>query len=154
MLIIRFAFAAFILLPLPALAQPSEPAAIVAALLKLDTKGDWTPTFANEPTPAMQRYFTPAFNAAWRKAMKHNADYPVFDADPLTGAQNSGGPIVQSIEANAQGTVTAKITYKAAPAIQISVLYVMVRDGAHWRIDDIIYSDNCPALRAVLGGSR
>ena len=151
---LRFAFVAIVLSTLPALAQPNGPAATIAALLKLDTKGDWTPIFANEPTPAMQRYFTPAFNAAWRKAMKHNADYPVFDADPLTGAQNTGGPIVQSIEANARGTVTAKMTYKAAPAIQVSVSYLMVRDGAHWRIDDVIYRDNRPSLRAVLGGSR
>ena len=154
MLITRFAFAAFILVPLPALAQTSGPAATVAALLRLDSKGDWTPTFANEPTPAMQRFFTPAFNAAWRKAMKHNADYAVFDADPLTGAQNSGGPIMQSIEAKAQGMVTAKIAYKAAPTIEISVSYVMVRDGAHWQIDDIIYPEDRPALRAVLRGSQ
>ena len=154
MLITRFAFAAFILVPLPVLAQSSDPAATVAALLKLDTKGDWTPIFANEPTPAMLRFFTSGFNVAWRKAMKYNVDYPVFDADPLTGAQASGGPIVQSIDANAQGMVTAKITYKAAPAIQISVLYLMVRDGAHWRIDDVIYPDGRPALRAVIGGSR
>ena len=94
MLTLRLALTACVLVPLPAAAQSSDPAATVAALIKLDTKGDWTPTFANEPTSAMQRFFTPAFNAAWHKAMKHNTDYPVFDADPLTGAQASGAPIL------------------------------------------------------------
>ena len=43
------------------------------------------------PTPLMRRYFSPAFNQAWAGAMKRNKDFPVFDADPLTGEQNGGG---------------------------------------------------------------
>ncbi|MFM9975406.1 MAG: hypothetical protein ACKVON_12640 [Beijerinckiaceae bacterium] len=154
MFILRLALAVCVLAPLPAVAQSNDPAATVAALIKLDTKGDWTPVFANEPTPTMRRFFTPAFNVAWRKAMKHNTDYPVFDADPLTGAQASGAPILKSISADLQGVVTAIIASREMPALQVSVRFVMVREGSGWRIDDIEYPDNRPALRAALGMSR
>ena len=154
MLIIRLALAACVLAPLPAVAQASEPAATITALIKLDSKGDWSPIFANEPTATMQRFFTPGFNAAWRAAMQHNKDYPVFDGDPLTGAQGSGGPILKSITTDPQGFVTAIVAYKDMPAVQGMIRYVMVHDGARWRIDDIVYPDSRPSLRAVLGSSR
>ena len=32
--------------------------------------------------------------------------------------------------------------------------YVMARDGAHWRIDDIVYPDSRPSLRAMLASAR
>ena len=117
MLTIRLALAASLVATLPVAAQGSEPAATVTALIQLDTKGDWTPIFANEPTAVMQRFFTPAFNAAWRAAMKHNTDYPVFDGDPLTGAQASGGPVLKTISADPQGVVTATIAYRDMPTI-------------------------------------
>ena len=101
-----------------------------------------------------QRFFTPAFNAAWRTAMLHNTDYPVFDGDPLTGAQGSGGPILKSFSADPQGIVTAIVAYKDMPAVQGMIRYVMVHDGARWRIDDIVYPDSRPSLRAVLGRSQ
>ena len=154
MLTIRLALAACVLAPLPAVAQTSEPAAIITALIKLDSKGDWTPIFANEPTATMQRFFTPGFNTAWRAAMQHNTDYPVFDGDPLTGAQGSGGPILKSLSANPQGVVTAIVAYRDMPAVQGMIRYVMVRDGTRWQIDDIVYPDSSPTLRAVLGSSR
>ena len=151
---IRLALAACVLAPLPVVAQASGPAATLAALIKLDSKGDWTPIFANEPTATMQRFFTPAFNTAWRAAMLHNKDYPVFDGDPLTGAQGSGGPILKSLSADQQGVVTAIVAYRDMPAIQASIRYVMVRDGTRWQIDDIVYLDSRPTLRAVLASTR
>ena len=154
MLTIRLAFAASLFATLPVAAQNSEPAATVTALIQLDTKGDWTPIFANEPTAVMRRFFTPAFNAAWRTAMTHNTDYPVFDADPLTGAQASGGPVLKTISADPQRVVAVTIVYRDMPAVQASIRYVMVRDGTRWRVDDIAYPDNLPSLRAVFAKSR
>ena len=151
---IRTALAACVILALPVAAQDSEPVATITALIKLDSKGDWTPIFANEPTATMQRFFTPAFNAAWREAMLHNTDYPVFDGDPLTGAQGSGTPILKSLSADQQGVVTANVAYRDMPAVQVMIRYVMVHEGAHWRIDDIVYPDSRPSLRAVLEESQ
>ena len=155
MLTIRLALAACVFLaPLPSMAQTSEPATTITALIKLDSKGDWTPIFANEPTATMQRFFTPGFNAAWRAAMQHNKDYPVFDSDPLTGAQGSGGPILKSTAADPHGVVTAIVASRDIPAVQVMIRYVMVRAGERWQIDDIVYPNSRPSLRAVLGNER
>ena len=85
------------MLACPALAADSVPTESVKALAALDNNGGWRPIFDNTPTPLMRRYFSPAFNQAWAAAMKHNKDFPVFDADPLTGQQNGGG--IKSVSA-------------------------------------------------------
>ena len=75
----------------PPFAADPVPIASVKALAALDNNGGRRPIFDDTPTSLMRRYFSPPFNQAWTAAMKHNKEFPVFDADPLTGEQNGGG---------------------------------------------------------------
>ena len=93
-----------------AFAADSVPIDSVKALAALDNNGGWRPIFDNTPTALMRRYFSPAFNQAWAAAMKHNKDFPVFDADPLTGEQNGGGINSFSAKMEAPNRVAAKMT--------------------------------------------
>ena len=81
-----------------AMAADSVPIKSVKALAALDNNGGWPPIFDNTPTVLMRRYFSPTLNQAWAAAMKHNKEFPVFDADPLTGVQNGGGSRVRLCE--------------------------------------------------------
>lgn len=145
-----FLFALVVALAAPTFARADDPAARVRDLVKLDTKGDWTPIFDNKPTALMRANFSPAFNEAWETAMKRNSEFPVFDADPLTGVQSSGGALVL-VEAKMEGTnVVATIARKDAPAAKRKVVFVMepFADGK-WLIGDILYPDNT-SLRTIL----
>ena len=131
-----------------AFAAESVPIESVKALAALDNNGGWRPIFDNTPTPLMRRYFAPAFNQAWAAAMKHNKDFPVFDADPLTGEQNGGG--IKSVSANleAPNRVAAKMTLHDGS--ERSVEFLMIHSAAgEWFINDIIYPHQ-NSLRVVL----
>jgi hypothetical protein len=132
----------------PALAVDSVPIESVKALAALDNNGGWRPIFDNTPTPLMRRYFSPPFNQAWTAAMKHNKDFPVFDADPLTGEQNGGG--IKSVSAKMDGPsrVVAKMTLNDGS--ERSVVFLMLHSAAgEWFINDIIYPHQ-NSLRVVL----
>ena len=132
----------------PAFAADSVPIASVKALAPLDNNGGWRPIFDNTPTPLMRRYFSPPFNQAWTTAMKHNKDFPVFDADPLTGGQNGGG--IKSVSAKMDGPnrVVAKMTLHDGS--ERSVEFLMIHSAAgEWFINDIIYPHQ-KSLRVVL----
>jgi hypothetical protein len=116
----------------------------VKALAALDNNGGWRPIFDNTPTPLMRRYFSPTFNQAWAAAMKHNKDFPVFDADPLTGEQNGGG--IKSV--SAPNRVAATMTLHDGS--ERSVVFLMLHSAAgEWFINDIIYPHQ-KSLRVVL----
>jgi hypothetical protein len=125
-----------------------DPIADIKALAALDTQGGWRPIFDNTPTPIMRKYFSSAFNLAWAKAMKHNKDFPVFDADPLTGVQSGGG--IEALTAHMEGPnlVVANMALRGAPGQ--SVKFLVIRSAAgDWLIDDIIYPER-KSLRVIL----
>ena len=132
----------------PAVAADSVPIESVKALAALDNNGGWRPIFDNTPTLLMRRYFSPAFNQAWAAAMKHNKDFPVFDADPLTGEQNGGGIKSVSAKMEAPNRVAATMTLKDGS--ERSVVFLMLHSAAgEWFINDIIYPHQ-KSLRVVL----
>ena len=131
-----------------AFAADSVPIKSVKALALLDNNGSWRPIFDNTPTPLMRRYFSPAFNQAWAAAMKHNKDFPVFDADPLTGEQNGGGIKSVSATMEAPNRVAAKMTLHDGS--ERSVEFLMIHSAAgEWFINDVIYPHQ-KSLRVVL----
>jgi hypothetical protein len=135
----------------PALAADSVPIASVKALAALDNNGGWRPIFDNTPTPLMRRYFSPPFNQAWTAAMKHNKEFPVFDADPLTGEQNGGG--IKSVSAKMDGPNRVAATMTLNDGSERSVVFVMLHSAAdEWFINDIIYPHQ-KSLRVVLDGA-
>src|SRR3984957_9967258 len=132
----------------PALAVDSVPIESVNALAALDNNGGWRPIFDNTPTPLMRRYFSPPFNQAWTAAMKHNKDFPVFDADPLTGEQNGGG--IKSVSAKMDGPSRVAATMTLNDGSERSVVFLMLHSAAdEWFINDIIYPHQ-KSLRVVL----
>jgi len=131
-----------------ALAAEGTPIANLKALAALDTQGGWRPIFDNTPTPIMRKYFSSAFNQAWAKAMKHNKEFPVFDADPLTGVQGGGG--IEAFTARMEGPnlVAATMALRDGPARPVE--FLMIRSAAgDWLIDDIIYPQR-KSLRVIL----
>jgi hypothetical protein len=132
----------------PSFAADSVPIESVKALTALDNNGGWPPIFDNTPTVLMRRYFSPPFNQAWAAAMKHNKEFPVFDADPLTGVQNGGGIKSVSAKMEAPNRVTATMTLNDGS--KRSVVFMMLRTSAgEWFINDIVYP-NQKSLRVVL----
>jgi hypothetical protein len=131
-----------------AFAAESVPIESVKALAALDNNGGWRPIFDNTPTPLMRRYFAPAFNQAWAAAMKHNKDFPVFDADPLTGEQNGGGIKSVSATMEAPNRVSAKMTLHDGSERLVEFLMIHSAAG-EWFINDIIYPHQ-KSLRVVL----
>ena len=136
-----------------ACAAPLDPIERVKALVALDTRGEWAPIFDNQPTPIMARNFSPAFNAAWAAAMKRNKEFPVFDADPLTGVQSDGGALVVASATLDGGNVVAVIARKDVPSAKRRVTFVMEPFGnGEWLIGDILYPDGS-SLRAILAAA-
>jgi hypothetical protein len=119
------------------------------ALAALDKNGGWRPIFDNTPTPIMRKYFSSAFNQAWASAMKHNKDFPVFDADPLTGEQNGGG--IKALTAQMEGPSRVAANVRLHDGSERSVEFLMIHSpSGEWLINDIIYPHQ-KSLRAVLG---
>jgi hypothetical protein len=132
----------------PSFAADSVPIESVKALAALDNNGGWPPIFDNTPTVLMRRYFSPPFNQAWAAAMKHNKEFPVFDADPLTGVQSGRGIKSVSAKMEAPNRVTATMTLNDGS--NRSVVFIMLRTSAgEWFINDIVYP-NQKSLRVVL----
>jgi hypothetical protein len=131
-----------------ALAADSIAIESVKALSALDTNGGWPPIFDNTPTPLMHRYFSPPFNQAWAAAMKHNKEFPVFDADPLTGVQNGGG--IKSVSAKMEAPNRVAATMMLNDGSKRSVVFMMTHSARdEWFINDILYP-NQKSLRVAL----
>jgi hypothetical protein len=131
-----------------ALAADSVAIESVKALAALDTNGGWPPIFDNTPTLLMHRYFSSPFNQAWAVAMKHNKDFPVFDADPLTGVQNGGG--IKSVSAKMEAPNRVAATMMLNDGSKRSVVFMMTHSARdEWFINDILYP-NQKSLRVAL----
>jgi hypothetical protein len=131
-----------------ALAADTVPIESVKALAALDTNGGWPPIFDNTPTLLMHRYFSPPFNQAWAAAMKHNKEFPVFDADPLTGVQNGGG--IKSVSAKMEAPNRVAATMMLNDGSKRSVVFMMTHSARdEWFINDILYP-NQKSLRVAL----
>jgi hypothetical protein len=132
----------------PSFAADSVPIESVTALAALDNNGGWPPIFDNTPTVLMRRYFSPPFNQAWAAAMKHNKEFPVFDADPLTGVQNGGG--IKSVSAKMEEPNRVAATMTLNDGSKRWVVFMMLHSAAgEWFINDIVYP-NQKSLRLVL----
>ena len=130
------------------MAADRVPIESVKALAALDNNGGWPPIFDNTPTVLMRRYFSPTLNQAWAAAMKHNKDFPVFDADPLTGVQNGGG--IKSVSAKMEAPNRVAATMTLNDGSKRSVVFMMLHSAAgEWFINDIVYP-NQKSLRVVL----
>ncbi|NVN86435.1 MAG: DUF3828 domain-containing protein [Rhodopseudomonas sp.] len=133
-------------LALPAVAAPAanDPVAIVTALydkaIKDDNRGG---DFANVPA-ARAKVLSKSFAALWLQAEARTpkGDAGPIDFDPVSNSQDPGIKSVSvKVESKDSGTATLAVTLiegakRNNPADAI-VRYDFVRDGGHWRIDDI-----------------
>jgi hypothetical protein len=147
---------------LPAQApKSSDPPGIVNAIYERVTKGNGDGVFLVESSAAKAKYFSKSLIALWTKADAHT---PKGDIGPIDFdlATNSQAPSVNSFVATTEkldsgtATIAVKMTRdhevpRANPADDV-VRYDFVRDGGHWKIDDIRgATDGKPwSLRALL----
>jgi hypothetical protein len=123
----------------------NDPLAIVNAIYArvVSGNGDLGGAFMLNEKP---KYFSKSLIGLWAKADAHTpkGDQGPIDFDPATNSQD---PSVKSFSATAEkldsGTATIAVTLqrgleKPAAHVEDDVLrYDFVRDGGHWRIDDI-----------------
>jgi hypothetical protein len=134
-------------LPAAALAQSkplaNDPTALLTKLYTQAAKDNAGGHFVNDPKERA-RYLSKAFAALWSKAEAKapEGDVGPIDFDPVSNSQD---PDIKSfaikVEAQDAGTATLAVTLTGSQPRKFaadSVLrYDFVRDGAHWRIDDI-----------------
>jgi hypothetical protein len=152
----------------PAIAQAptqNDPLAIVNAIYARAAKGkgDGGGGFVTADKAAKAKYLSKALVALWAKADAHTpkGDVGPVDFDPVTNSQE---PDVKSVVVTSEkattdsATIMVNITGSNGPRAKAAdsvVRYDFVRDGGHWRIDDIrSASDGEPwSLRALLTAS-
>ena len=134
-----------------ALADPpprNDPLAILNAIYArvAKGKGDGGGGFVTENKVAKAKYLSKSLIALWAKADAHTpkGDVGPVDFDPVTNSQD---PDVKSftIAAEKLEAGTAVIAVSIAPhanatggnAADAIIRYDFVRDGGHWKIDDI-----------------
>lgn len=145
------AIALLILGPAKSLAQtPSsfDPPGIINSIYTRVAKGDGESggTFVTESKAARAKYFSKSLVALWAKADAHTpqGDVAAIDFDPITNSQK---PSVKSFALtpekldNGTATIAVKMTRghekPNANSADAVVRYDFVRDGGHWKIDDI-----------------
>lgn len=126
----------------------NDPLAIVNGIYTQVTSGngDLGGAFMLNSKAAKAKYFSRSLIALWARADAHTpkGDVGPVDFDPATNSQD---PSVKSFTANAEkmdssmATITVKLTRgseqpRSNPADDI-LRYDFVRDGGHWKIDDI-----------------
>lgn len=143
-----------------------DPPGIVTSIYTRAAKGDGESggAFVTQGKAARAKYLSKSLIALWAKADAHTPDGDVgpIDFDPIT---NSQAPSVKSFVVTPEkldsgtATIAAKMTrgYEkpdANPADEV-VRYDFVRDGGHWKIDDIRGAvDGKPwSVRALLTNS-
>jgi hypothetical protein len=148
-----FVIAALALLATPyAHAAPpvaNDPLAIVNAIYARVTagKGDEGGGFVTLEKPARAKYLSKSLAALWNKAEARTPKGEVgpVDFDPVTNSQD---PDVKSFTATAEkldaalATIAVALTSSSAQqprkhAEDNTIRYDFVRDGGHWKIDDI-----------------
>jgi len=126
---------------------PNDPVAILNAVYTRASKGkgDGGGAFIIEHKPARSRYLSKSLAALWARADAHapKGDVGPVDFDPVTNSQD---PDVKSFtvspeKLDAAGAIIAvTIAGHDAPrgnAADSTIRYDFVRDGGHWKIDDI-----------------
>ena len=146
----RLSILVFAMLVGRALAGDGGPIDTVNALAALDAIEDQVRIFDTTPTPLMRKYFSASFNQVWTTAMKHNKDFPVFDADPLTGTQGGGGIKSLSAEMAGPNRVVSTMQLQHGPDQTIEFRMLHTPTG-EWLINDIVYVRRGESLREVLG---
>lgn len=148
--------------PAPAAPLANDPVAILTAIYTRVAagKGDEGGGFVVLDKAARTKYLSKALAALWNKAEARTpkGDAGPVDFDPITNSQD---PDVKSFTVTAEkmdaaaATVAVKMTAsrgaRPQPADDI-VRYDFVRDGGHWKIDDIRGSvDGKPwSIRGIL----
>jgi hypothetical protein len=133
-----------------ALADPptaDDPVAIINAIYArvAKGKGDGGGGFIMENRAAKTKYLSKSLAELWAKADAHTqkGDVGPVEFDPATNSQD---PDVKSFTVNpeksdaASALVAVTITGRRAPrgnAADAVIRYNFVRDGDHWKIDDI-----------------
>jgi len=131
---------------LPAFAAPpaNDPVALVTAIYDQAIKDDNTGRdFANAPKQRA-KFLSKSFAALWLQAEARTpkGDAGPIDFDPVSNSQDPGVKSISvKVERQDSGTATLAVTLiepakRPNPADAI-VRYDFVRDGGHWRIDDI-----------------
>jgi hypothetical protein len=145
----------------------NDPQAIINAIYTRVTagKGDEGGGFVTLGKPARAKYLSKALAALWNKAEARTpkGDTGPVDFDPVTNSQD---PDVKSFAAtvekldDASATIAVTLTSSGAReprkhAIDNIIRYDFVRDGGHWKIDDIRGAvDGEPwSIRSILGNS-
>jgi hypothetical protein len=141
---------------------PNDPVAIVNAIYARAAKGkgDGGGGFVTADKAAKGKYLSKALVALWAKtdAQTPKGDVGPIDFDPVTNSQE---PDVKSVVVTSEkattdsATVMVSITGYNPPRVKPAdsvIRYDFVRDGGHWRIDDIrSASDGEPwSLRGLL----
>jgi hypothetical protein len=144
---------------------PNDPLAIINAIYARAAKGkgDGGGGFVTADKAARAKYLSKSLAALWAKAEAHTpkGDVGPIDFDPVTNSQE---PDVKSVVVTAEtttadsATIMVRITgyHEPRPKPADSVIrYAFVRDGGHWKIDDIASaSDGEPwSIRGLLGAS-
>jgi Protein of unknown function (DUF3828) len=151
-----------------ALADPpsaNDPVAIINTIYArvAKGKGDGGGGFVIENKAAKAKYLSKSLIELWAKADAHTAkgDVGPVEFDPVTNSQD---PDVKSFAVTAEKSdaasalVAVTITGHRAPrgnAADAVIRYDFVRDGGHWKIDDIKGAvDGKPwSIRAILRDS-
>jgi hypothetical protein len=144
---------------------PNDPVAIINAIYARAAKGkgDGGGAFVIENKSAKAKYLSKPLIALWAKADAHTpkGDVGPVDFDPVTNSQE---PDVKSFTVNPEkqdaGTAVIAVTIAGnnaprANAADAVIRYDFVRDGGHWKIDDIRgAADGKPwSIRSMLNDS-
>jgi hypothetical protein len=144
---------------------PNDPTAIVNSIYARAAKGkgDGGGAFIIENKSAKAKYLSKSLIALWAKADTRTpkGDVGPVDFDPVTNSQE---PDVKSFAVNAEksdaGTAVIAVTVTGhdaprANAADAVIRYDFVRDGGHWKIDDIRGAEEGKpwSLRGMLGDS-
>jgi hypothetical protein len=126
---------------------PNDPVAIINAIYAQAAKGkgDGGGAFVIENKSAKARYLSKSLIALWAKADAHTpkGDVGPVDFDPVTNSQE---PDVKSFTVTPEkldaGTAVIAVTIAGnnaprANAADAVIRYDFVRDGGHWKVDDI-----------------
>jgi hypothetical protein len=118
-----------------------------ALLRDLDPKLTFTDRVGDD-----EKYYSQSLYTVLNKYLaKHASD---FDADPLTGTQDTAALSIKDTKAEIVGRskmlVTVEFLIEGAPENQNTVRYLMVQEHGTWKIDDIVYLDEPDSLRQII----
>jgi hypothetical protein len=145
--------------------SPNDPVAIINSIYARAAKGkgDGGGAFIIENRTAKAKYLSKSLIALWAKADAHTpkGDVGPVDFDPVTNSQE---PDVKSFAVTSEksdaatAVIAVTITGNNPPranAADAMIRYDFVRDGGHWKIDDIRGADDGKpwSLRGMLSDS-